>query len=168
MLTGFTLIKAGFHTCVCRTHNVSRCLSMYGQHCSQAISAFAIKACELATKSHMLNFCEACVAICCDCDLWSPIIQDTKRFSVLRKKRAKLKTKNTTFEKSLFSTQYQMRYAIYIPPDTKDLAINLTMVAYENRQNAITFARGNNSALLRALKHLMETRLYCIECSRIC
>ena len=27
-----------------------------------------------------------------------------------------------------------MRYAIYMPPNTKDLAINLTMVAYENRQ----------------------------------
>ena len=52
-----------------------------------------------------------------------------------------------------------MRYAIYIPPNTKDLAINLTMVAYGNRQNATAFARANNSDLLRALKHLMDTRL---------
>ena len=59
-----------------------------------------------------------------------------------------------------FSTQYRMRYAIYIPPNTKDLTINLTKVAYGNRQNAITFAWANNSDLLRALKHFMETRLY--------
>ena len=65
-----------------------------------------------------------------------------------------------TFEKSLFLTKYRMRYAIYIPPNTKDLAINQTMVAYGNRQNAITFARANNSDFLRTLKHLIETRLY--------
>ena len=54
-----------------------------------------------------------------------------------------------------------MRYAIYIPPNTKDLTTNLTMVAYGNRQNATTFARANISDLSRSLKHLMETRLYC-------
>ena len=53
-----------------------------------------------------------------------------------------------------------MRYAIYIPPDTKDLAINLTMVAYENRQNATTFARANNFDLSRELKHSSETSFY--------
>ena len=53
-----------------------------------------------------------------------------------------------------------MRYAIYMPPNTKDLAINQTMVAYGARQNATAFARANNSDLLRSLKHLMETRLY--------
>ena len=52
-----------------------------------------------------------------------------------------------------------MRYSSHIPPNTKELAIDLTVVACENRQNAITFARVNNSDLLRALKHLMETRL---------
>ena len=52
-----------------------------------------------------------------------------------------------------------MRSAIYMPPNTKDFAINLTVVAYENRQNAIAFARANNSDLLRALKHLKEARL---------
>ena len=48
-----------------------------------------------------------------------------KRFSVLRKKRAKLKAKKitTTFGKSLFLTQYRMRYPIYMPPNTKDLAV---------------------------------------------
>ena len=109
---------------------------------SQAIPAFATKACELTTKSHMLNFCEACVAICCDCDLWESITQNTKRFSVLRKKEQSSKQKNITmtFGKSLFLTQFRMRHAIYIPPNSKDLAINLAMVAYGNRQSAITFA----------------------------
>ena len=77
-----------------------------------------------------------------------------------KKSRAKNeKNITTTFGKSLFLTQYRMRYAIHIPLDTKDLAINLTMVAYGNRQNAITFTRANNSDLLRALKHFMETSL---------
>ena len=99
---------------------------MYGHRCSQAILAFATKAGVLSTKSHMLNFCEACAAICCYCDLWEPITQDTKRFSVPRKKRARLKTKNiTTFGKALFVNQYWMRYVIHILPNTKDLAINL-------------------------------------------
>ena len=97
--------------------------------------------------------------MCCDCDLWEPITQDKKRFSVLRKKRANLKTTNitTTFGESLFLTQYRMRYGIYIPLNKKDLAINQTTVAYENQQNATTFSRANNSDLLQALKHLMET-----------
>ena len=60
---------------------------------------------------------------------------------------------------TIYIPQYRMRNAIYIPPNTKDLAINLTMVGYGNRQNAITLARANNSDFLRALKHLMETRL---------
>ena len=57
------------------------------------------------------------------------------------------------FEKSLFLTLY----AINIPPNTKDLAIaiHLTMVAYRNWKNSITFARANNSDLLRALRHLV-------------
>ena len=76
-----------------------------------------------------------------------------KRFYVLRKKRAKPKI-TTTFGKSVF------RLSIYMLPNTKDLAINQTMVAYGNRQNATAFARANNSDLLRSLKHLMETRLY--------
>ena len=49
--------------------------------------------------------------------------------------------------------------AIYIPPDTKNHARNLTMVAYENQQNATTFVQANNTDLLRAPKHLMETKL---------
>ena len=46
-------------------------------------------------------------------------------------------------EKSLFLIKYRMRYAIYMPSNTKDLAINQTMVAYGNRQNATAFARAN-------------------------
>ena len=84
-----------------------------------------------------------------------------KKFSVFWKKKSKAKIKKiaTTFGKSLFLIQYRMRYAIYTPPNTKDLAINQTMVAYGNRQNATAFARANNSDLLRSLKYLMETRL---------
>ena len=52
-----------------------------------------------------------------------------------------------------------MRYAIYMSLNTKDLAINQMTVAYGNRQNETTFARTNSSDLLRALEHLMETRL---------
>ena len=37
------------------------------------------------------------------------------------------------------------------------------MLAYGNRANAMKFARANNSDLLRALKHLMETRLNCFK-----
>ena len=58
-----------------------------------------------------------------------------------QKKKSKAQTKQkcitTTCGKSLFLTQYRMRYTIYIPPNTKDLAINLRMVVYGNRQNAI-------------------------------
>ena len=136
---------------------------MYGHQWSQAIPALAIKACLLATKSHILNFCEVCATICCNFDLWEPTTQDTKRFFLSSEtKRTKLKTKRniTTVGKLLFLTQYRMRYTIYIPPNTKDLVINLTKVAYGNRQNAITFAGANNSDLLWALKHLMETRLF--------
>ena len=84
-----------------------------------------------------------------------------KRFSVLRKKEQSQKQKKitTTFGKSLFLIKYRMRCAIYMPPNTKDLAINQTMVAYGSRQNATAFAWANHSDLLRSLKHLMETRL---------
>ena len=114
---------------------------MYGRHCSQAIPAFAIQSCVLATKLHMLNFCEACAAICCHCDLREPITQGTKRFLSFEK-TAKLRTKqyNGDFRKVVITTQYQIRYAIYTPPNTKDLAINMAMVAYGNRSNVITFA----------------------------
>ena len=65
-----------------------------------------------------------------------------------------------TFGKLLFLTKHQMRYTIYIPPNTKDLAIN-PKFAYGSQQNATALARANNSDLLRSLKHLIETRLKC-------
>ena len=83
-----------------------------------------------------------------------------KIFCLLEKK-ARLKTKDITtfFGMSLFIAQCRMRYAIYIPQNTRDLAINLTMVAYGNGQNGIMSARANSSDSLHALKHLKETRL---------
>ena len=102
----------------------------------------------------MWNFCKACAAICCDCDLWEPIMQVTKDFVSSEKKQSS-KQKNTTMTlgKSLFLRQYRMRFAIYILLNTKDHVINLSMVAYGNQQNAITLAQANNSDCLRALKH---------------
>ena len=92
--------------------------------------------------------------------------QRTKQeiFSVFRKKsKPKAKKITTTFGKLLFLIKYRIRYAIYMPPNTKELAINQTMVTYGNRQNALEFERANNSDLLRSLKHLMETRLNCLS-----
>ena len=85
-----------------------------------------------------------------------------KRFSILRKRWARPRTYfvTVTFGKSLFITQYRMRYAIYLPPIAKDLTIDLSILVYGNRQNAMKFARANNCDLLRALKHLMETLVY--------
>ena len=76
-----------------------------------------------------------------------------------KKTKPKTKENNDDFWKVVISNKYWMRYAVYMPPNTKDLAINQMMVAYGNRQNATAFARANNSDLLRSLKHLMETRL---------
>ena len=85
-----------------------------------------------------------------------------KIFCLPKKKEQSQKQKKiaTTFGKSLFLIKHRMSYAIYMPPNTKDLATNQTMVAYGNQQNATAFARANYSNLLRSLKHLMETRLY--------
>ena len=79
-----------------------------------------------------------------------------KDFQPSEKKEQSQKQKiTTTFGKSSFL----IKYAIYRPPNTKDLAINQTMVAYGNPQNATAHARANNSDLLQSLKHLMKTRL---------
>ena len=74
------------------------------------------------------------------------------------------KIMTTTFGKSIFIIKYRMRYAIYMPPDTKDLAITQTMVAYGNRQNATAFAWANNSDLLRSLKHLGFSQAFLATC----
>ena len=49
--------------------------------------------------------CEVCAAMRCDCDLWKPRTQDTKIFSVFRKKEQNQGTRNfitTTVGESLF------------------------------------------------------------------
>ena len=164
-----TALKPGFHTCVSRKHNNARCLTMYGHQWSQAIAAFATKAWDLAKKLHMLNFCESLRGLCRNMLwLWSIETQQRKkqkRFSVLRKKRAKPKTKKitTTFGMSLFLIKYRIGYAIYMRLNTKDLAINQIMVADRNRQNATAFAQPNNSDLLRSLKHSTENWLYAVQ-----
>ena len=115
-------LKAGFHTCVSITHNGTRCLLIYGHQYSQAIPVFATKPCVLTTKSHMLNFCKGLRSLCRDMQWLWPMGTDNTG------KKAREQTKNitTTFGKLLFLTQYRMRYSIYIPPNTKDLAISLT------------------------------------------
>ena len=82
-------------------------------------------------------------------------------FCPLKKDQSQKTKNNDRFRKVVFLIKCGMRYAIYMPPNTEDLAINQLMVAYGNRQNAAAFTRANNSDLLRSLKHLMETRLYC-------
>ena len=106
------------------------------------------------------RWCEACFAVSCDCSLWKLKTQYTAKIFCSRK-IARLKNcfTTTTFRKSIFITQCRMRYAIYIPPNTKYLTIGLTMATYGNRQNAIKFGQANNSDLLQALKILIETRL---------
>ena len=128
---------------------------MYGHQCSQAIPAFAIKPCVLATKSHMLNFCEACAAMCCICHLGEPIMQKAKRFSVLRKKRPNSDFRKVVISSSIPDGLHKILTSKYKRPRNKP-----NDCAYENRQNAITFTRANNSDLLRALKHVMEASLY--------
>ena len=151
------MLKPGFHTCVSRTHKGARCLTMYGHQWSQAITAFATKACELVTKSHMLNFREGLRGLCREMLwLWSIETNNARNkkdfLSSEKKSKAKNKKKITrTFGKSSFLLKHRMRYTIYMPPNTKDIAINQTIVAYRNRQNATAFARANDSDLLRWL-----------------
>ena len=57
-----------------------------------------------------------------------------------------------------------MRYSIYLPINAKDLTIHLMMFAYANWLKPIKFTRANNSDLLRALKYLIEARLYLNLC----
>ena len=111
-------IKPSFHTYVSRTHHSARCLKMYGYQWSQAITVFATKACELATKSHMLNFCEG---LCRDM-LWQWSIETNnarkKRFPVFQKKRAKPQI-TTTFGKSLFLILCKEKNNNFCPPRKK-------------------------------------------------
>ena len=99
-------------------------------------------------------------------DIWTPMLKvavtaiygDWERriqkiFTVLRKKKSKTKEQ---FYNNDFITQYQM----HTSECKKYRTIELTMVTYGNRLNATKFAQANNYDLLRALKHLIKTRLY--------
>ena len=91
---------------------------MYEHHCSQAITAFATKACDLATKSHMLNFCEGLRGLCRDV-LWQWYIEtnnakNNKDFlSSEKKSKAKTKNNNDDFRKVVISD--------WIPDALRDL-----------------------------------------------
>ena len=83
------------------------------------------------------------------------------------KERAMLKTKkyNNDFRKVVISNaipdaQRDLHTSKYKRPSNKP--------DDGNRQNAIMFARANNSDLLRALKHLIETRLDSEICLAMC
>ena len=110
--------------------DASRCMD--GHQWTQTITAFATKAWKVATKSHMLNFCEGLPGLCRDMlRLWSIETNNARNkkdfLSSENKNKAKNKKKiTTTFGKSLFLIEYRTRYAIYMAPNTKDLAINQT------------------------------------------
>ena len=74
-------------------------------------------------------------------------MQDAEKYFCPPKRRARTTNnfKTMTFGKSLFTTQYRLRYAIYNPLNANDLTMDLTMLAYGNRQDAIKLSRSNNS-----------------------
>ena len=94
-------------------------------------------------------------------DLWEPITQDTEKIFCPPKEMSKAQTKKKhNFWKVVISNSIpdELRN-LHTSRYKKNLAINLTRGGYGNRQNVIRLARENNSDLLRALKHLMETKL---------
>ena len=144
-------IKTGFYICISSTHS-----SAQWAH-SQPIPTLATKVCALAPKSQMLTFSEGCenyAAICCDCGISKPRMQDTENILCPLKKIAKPRSNfiTTTFGKSLFTqnylpsdllpalkpglrgevismvvlfiTQYRVCYMIYLPPNAKELRHN--------------------------------------------
>ena len=110
----------GFHTCVSRTHHNARCLMMYGHRrlWSQAIPAFETKVCDLATKSHMLNFCEG---LCRDMLwLWSIKTYNGRKKDFLSSEKEaqsqKQKKNNDDFRKVVISDK--------IPDALRDLHVS--------------------------------------------
>ena len=69
--------------------------------------------------------CEACAAICCDCDLWKPITQDTKKIFCPPEKKSKAKNEkyNNDFRKVIASG--------WIP----DALLDLYTSKYKRRRN---------------------------------
>ena len=72
-------------------HYGAQCLLINRHQYSQTITAFATKACVLATKSGMFNFCEACAAICCESNLWKLRTQYTESIFCPSEKKTKTK-----------------------------------------------------------------------------
>ena len=99
-IQGFTMNLVSIH--------VLAGLSMYKHQWSQTITAFATKAYELATKSHMLNFCEGLRGLCRDMLLlWSIETNNPRNktdfLSSEKKSEAKNKKYNDDFRKVVTS-----------------------------------------------------------------
>ena len=147
-------LMGDFYTCVSRTHSGARCFLIHKYHCSQAIPAFATKACALASKWHLLKISEGMrYAVTATYGNWERKIQ--KKFRTFEKKESKTKEQfyNNDFRKVIFSNA--IPYALHDLPTSK-------CKRHHNRpyqQNGIKFAQVNNSDLLRALKNLTKTRL---------
>ena len=110
-------LKPGFHTCVSRTHHSARCLKMYGHQWSQAITAFATKACELATKSHTLNFCED---LCCDMLwLWSIETNNVRKKDFLSPRKKEQSQKLRQRSESRYTDKMQEAKKNFCPPKKK-------------------------------------------------
>ena len=149
-------VKAGFHTWVIRTHNRARCLSMYGHQCSQAIPAFTIKAClasnQVAHVELLRGYARPVPQYAVTVTYGNHPHKKQKRFSVLRKKRAKPKKKsNDHFRKVFISNSISdalcnSHTSRYKRPRSKHNDVCLCKLAKQ-----ITFTR--------AQKHLMETIL---------
>ena len=135
-------LRAGFHTCVSRTRNGARCINITAHKQSQKSQIKAYVHVELLR------------GLCRD-KLWLwPVGTDNeghKNNFCPPKNRAKFKTSkcNNDFRSVAISNLNWMRYAFYISPNTKDVAINRPMVAYENRQNAINFVVANDETFNR-------------------
>ena len=80
-----------------------------------------------------------------------------------------------TFGKSLFLTQYWMRYTIYIPPNAKDVAINLAMGCLPAKRNKVRTSKqllfvasnetfNGNQALVTRLKIHIICEMLMKEC----
>ena len=128
--------------------------------CSQTISAFATKACVLALKSHMMNFFERMRDLCSDMLWLRPVETENtecrKNLSPL-KKRAEPKNNfiTMTFWNSIPDVPRDLHTSKCKRPPNRTYDGYLWKPAKRKK-----FARANNSDLLRALKHLIKTRLY--------
>ena len=86
-----SVLKPGFHTCVCRTFSSARCLSIYCTNAHKQCQPSQQKPASSQKSRTCWTFtrgCEAWAAICCDCNQWKPRTQCTKQkiFSNLPKK----------------------------------------------------------------------------------